>query len=168
MKKSSPLQFAGFIIILISITLSGKILIDYLSFDSLPSHKKLMVLWEKDIANLKEAKQLPRFWNNIRSVKMIPGDSRAKKWVKKIKPPVATKKEGQFDMEILVLGWKDDEDGSHGAIIQYDVTEIRKQNLIWELGRTFYFDKGTPKKKTQPKKAAADQPPSNPEKSQKQ
>ena len=135
-----PLQkIAGAALIFISIAGISKVFHDFFTYKTLPSEEKLIHLWKKDLLTLKEHKKIPKFWNQIRNIEMIPGDNTSRIWLEKIKPPISTNKNGKVNLEILVLSWKDEDDGSFGAIIQYDAIDIKTHNLIWELGRTYHF-----------------------------
>src|SRR5690606_4847569 len=59
----------------------------------------------------------------------------AKKWLAEIESPIQVTKEGTHKLEVLLLSWEEGE--KLGAVIQYDLVDMKTQNLLWELGRTF-------------------------------
>lgn len=91
--------------------------------------------WIEDIADLQAAQKLPAPWFNLRAVEYYGGDAQAKDWLKRIRVPIKTKVDGTHKLEVLLLVWE--ENGKRGAVVQYDIVDLKTQNLVWELGRTF-------------------------------
>lgn len=114
------------------------IVYDNSSFQALPSAEKLNWMWDKDFDNLKDQKILPKMWSQIKTIEIKTGDERAKKWVKNIKPPLKENKEGKYHLKILVTSWEDQ--GELGVLVMFDIFDLKTQNLIWELSRTYILE----------------------------
>jgi hypothetical protein len=97
----------------------------------------LKTLWEKDVKKLKQDKGFLRVWNSIREVEIKPGDDLAKIYLPQALPKIPKNPQGQYLLEIMLLGWEDERDS--GAIVLYHFIDIETGNLLWELGRTFRF-----------------------------
>jgi hypothetical protein len=101
--------------------------------------EKLQSLWNQDVIDLENAKALPDGWYRIKSIEFYSGDSGAQKWIdQKLHPPQKTLPNGSHRLEILLLSFEDK--GKIGAIVQYNLVDIKTQNMEWELGRTFYLN----------------------------
>lgn len=112
--------------------------LDYWATNNGIPEKKFEQMWHEDVALLEESKKLPSPWYSIKQIEIYPGDSKAKAWMKNVKVPLESTSNGKFKMEILVLTWE--EDGKAGAVVQYDLVDLKTQNLVWELGRTFILE----------------------------
>lgn len=101
--------------------------------------ERLQSLWNQDVASLENAKALPEGWYHIKSIEFYSGDDGAQKWInEKLRPPQKTQDNGTHRLEILLLSFEDE--GKIGAIVQYNLVDIKTQNMEWELGRTFYLN----------------------------
>lgn len=101
--------------------------------------EKLQSLWSQDVTDLENAKALPEGWHSIKSIEFYSGDKGAQKWIdEKLRPPQKTQPNGTHRLEILLLSFEDQ--GKVGAIIQYNLVDLKTQNMEWELGRTFYLN----------------------------
>lgn len=101
--------------------------------------ERLQSLWNQDVADLEKAKALPEGWYRIKSTEFYSGDNGAQKWIdQKLHPPQKTLPNGTHRLEILLLSFEDK--GKIGAIVQYNLVDIKTQNMEWELGRTFYLN----------------------------
>ena len=114
-------------------------LISYVALDFWASKNgkpdlKFAQLWQEDVELLESSQKLPKAWYSVKEIEVYPGDAQAKVWMKSIHPPIKKNPNGQFKMEILVLTWE--EAGKVGSVIQYDLVDLKTQNLVWELGRT--------------------------------
>ena len=103
-------------------------------FEEKSQEQLLLSLWKKDIQLLKQSNYLPKEWNSISSLKVYPNTPKAKEWFKLIKPPIKTNSSGSSQLELLIISFESN--NKQKAIIQYDLLD-HKQNVIWELGRTF-------------------------------
>jgi hypothetical protein len=99
---------------------------------------RLQALWESDLELLGTAHKLPPQFANIREVALKPATATAKEWAKNLKIPIALNSQGQYRLEILLLSFE--EEGTIGAIMQYDLVDLKSDNLVWEVGRTFILE----------------------------
>lgn len=117
---------------------AGALMLTFPSLQAPPPHKlQLQSLWEDDLKLLRSHKKLHKDWEKIKEVEMIGGTPTAKKWVQSLKSPLKTNPKGLYKLEVLVLSWNDQK--AEGAIVQYDLIDMKSGNLVWELGRTFQF-----------------------------
>lgn len=109
--------------------------------------QRLEHIWLWDLERLSVDKKLPREWNHLRSVKIIPADNESTKLLAQIKvPPIsADPQRGQNDLEVRVFHWTEGTD--FGVILQYELFTVEGKNKIWELGRTFQLGKLSEEKK---------------------
>lgn len=92
-------------------------------------------LWEEDVHDLESSGKLPKPWFDVREIELVGGNPEGKRWLRQIHVPISIKKpEGDHKLEILVVPWR--EDGQRGVMIQYNLVNIKSQNMIFELGRT--------------------------------
>lgn len=134
------MRIIGFLILFGSFGLIGHEIYNYLNFTESSPQKKLEYFWHRDTKTLLKNKKLPKAWNDIKEIDFFGGTKEEKNWIQSIKSPVPINKKGQHKMEILLLTWKDGE--RFGAIIQYDIINIKSGNLLWELGRTYILKEG--------------------------
>lgn len=132
----SHLEIAG--VVLSLLLLSG--VLTYLGwntvhFYSQPSRRRLEVLWARDLDQLRQAKILPKGFQQIRDIRVTPGSEQAQKWLPDLKIPVIADPHGDHRLEILLLTWAEDQ--TEAAIVQYDLVDLKSQNMVWELGRTY-------------------------------
>lgn len=100
--------------------------------------QQIHAIWVQDIEKLKSSKSLPKSWEQIKEVQYFPTSRGAKKLLQEIDPPLQpTNKDGNFRLEVSLDDWK--EKGERGLMIQYQLIDLKTQNLVWELGRTLIF-----------------------------
>ena len=87
------------------------------------------------MAALKASNKLPAGWNSIKEIQLIPATDKAKLWLKSMHVPILLKSDGAYKLEVLMISW--DEGQDVGAIVQYNLVELKTNNMVWELGRTF-------------------------------
>lgn len=144
---------------IIALGASGILSYRWIRYEWLGKAEKLEFLWEQDLKKLAQENKLPPFWSEIKSYEVFGGTELAKDWAKKITPPIKLNPKGKYQLEILLLSFK--EEDRLGAVIQYDAVEIESKNLVWEIGRTFLL-KGKPdpllteKSDTAPEKTATE------------
>jgi hypothetical protein len=92
-------------------------------------------LWKQDMELLVHNQALPKQWIEVSEIKYFPLTDSVKELLSKIKPPLATHENGTYRMEVTIDDWKDNSD--YGLMIQYQMFDIKSNNLVWELGRTF-------------------------------
>lgn len=113
--------------------------LNYYSQSRAPLYKKFERQWRDDVKLLEASQRLPKPWFNVKDLEIIGGTPETKDWLKRIDIPLQTKLDGQFHLEVLVVAWE--EDGKRGALVQYNLVDIKSGNNIWELGRTFILSK---------------------------
>ena len=87
------------------------------------------ILWENDLELLSETSSLPKFWQQIKTIQITPSSELAKKWTKSVSPPIAINPKGTYRLEILIISW--DEEKEHGVIIQYNLIDLKTENMDW-------------------------------------
>ena len=111
------------------------IVLDFWNTRNAPLYKKFESQWRQDISLLISSKKLPPPWFDVREVELIGGTPETRGWLPRINSPViATKPDGKHRLEILIVVWE--EQGTHGALIQYNLVNLQSKNMVWELGRT--------------------------------
>jgi hypothetical protein len=110
-----------------------------LSFQAKTS-QKLERVWQEDLHNLAQAKKLPSFWFEIRSVEKVAAqeDSTAEDWALNVSTPIEINLNGKYKLEILFLS--QNENGVTRAVIQHHIIHIPTGNSVWELGRTYILN----------------------------
>lgn len=111
------------------------ILIEF-NFQRLSPASKLQTLVQRDIERLEKHRSLPSSWQNISTIEYSGGDQRAKKWLNQgFRMPLALNKSGNYRLEVLILSFEDQ--SQQFAILQYNLVNLKTQNMEWEMGRTF-------------------------------
>ena len=110
-------------------------------FHASTHREKLQVLWEQDVKKLELAEAVPPGWHSLKEITYFGGDPGAKNWIiEGLRAPHPVKKDGTHRLEVLLLSFEDE--GRDGAIIQYNLVNLKNQNMEWELGRTFFLSGG--------------------------
>ncbi len=107
---------------------------EYWTHKNLPPHKKLEKLWREDIEQLEKSGKLPSAWFDTGKIEMIGGTPETRQILQSISTPLKVKKNGQFGLELLIIVWEDDH--SRGTVFQYNLTNLKTGNTIWEMART--------------------------------
>lgn len=107
---------------------------EHWSHKNMPLYAQLEQQWQEDVQILEASQKLPTSWYEVRDLEIIGGTPETREWLKRIRIPLSTHKEGKFAMEVLVVVWE--ENGKRGALVQYNLTDLKSKNGIWELGRT--------------------------------
>lgn len=92
-------------------------------------YKKINFLWKKDLHNLIKKNIPPKEWYKIKSIEW-----NNKEISKNLKSPVILKKNGSYHLNIYAYLLNED---YSALVIQYNLTNIKNKNLIWEFSRTF-------------------------------
>ncbi|MGE0763407.1 MAG: hypothetical protein AB7N80_09015 [Bdellovibrionales bacterium] len=125
----------GLFLLAIGATLAVMFGQKYARFEFGDAEQRLQILWEQDVEKLSASGKLPKAWNEIKEIQLIPATDNAKLWLKNVRVPIRLKSDGGYKMEILVVSWE--EEKASGAIMQYNLVDLKTNNMIWELGRTF-------------------------------
>ncbi len=149
------LSFLFLFISILALGYFGLEVVELIKLKNASEAERLALIWEKDLQLLIEQKKMPPGWERIREVALIGGTSTARDWIKKITSPVKVHKDGDHRLEVLLLDWKDE--GNEGAIVQYNLIDLKTGNMTWELGRTYVL-KEAPKKLQEPLSPAAPEP----------
>jgi len=124
----------------IAVALLAYLVLDFWARRNAPLHRKLERLWQEDVTLLEESGKLPQPWFDVKEVEIFGGTPETKSILKRIHIPVAPKNlNGAYKLETLVIVWE--EEGIRGATIQYNLVDIKTQNMIKEIGRTLTLRK---------------------------
>lgn len=125
----------GLLFLCLGVGLTTFVLLDFWSDHNAPLYLQLQQQWEEDVHNLEASPKLPKAWFDVKELEITGGTPETKSWLRRIHVPLKTKKDGHYKLEVLVVAWE--EEGKQGALVQYNLTDLKTQNMIWELGRTF-------------------------------
>lgn len=96
----------------------------------------LNIRWRKDFEGLVEKGEIPKAWASIREVRFIPLDKPLIKLVEKLSPPLSTKSDGGYILEITLMSHVGD-DGHTYIIFQHNILDVEHENTLWELNRSY-------------------------------
>ncbi len=120
------------------------VMLDFWSERNSPLYKKLESQWSEDVETLERSGKMPAAWFDVSEIELFGGTPETKGWLKRIEVPVRPNKEkGRHKLEVLVVVWE--EEGKHGALIQYNLVDLKSQNMIFELGRTLILSENEKK-----------------------
>lgn len=122
----------------IAVGLTAYVCFDYWLSRNAPLYRRLEIQWTEDVEMLEASNKLPPGWFDVREIEIIGGTPETKEWLARIKVPLKTKSDGQNKLEVLVVAWE--EEGKRGTMVRYDLVDLKTQNNIWELGRTFILN----------------------------
>lgn len=142
------LKIVGFFLILVGVGVLIHFGPAHFQFEFGSKSERLQILWEQDLEKLKAANLLPEAWSDIREIELNPTTDNAKLWMKNVQVPILLKSNGQHRLEILGVSWE--EGHSSGLILQYNLVDLKTNNMIWELGRTFTLEGETEENKDRP------------------
>lgn len=114
--------------------LSAYVALDFWNSRNAPLFKIFERQWHQDVETLEASGKLPKPWFAIKDLEIYGGTPESKAWLKRIKHPLKTKLAGTHKLEVLVVAWE--EDGKNGVLVQYNLVDLKSQNMVWELGRT--------------------------------
>jgi len=109
--------------------------LEFSSFYQQPIGKRFSELWARDVSMLKAAHIFPPGIFDLKSYELSAATERTQSWKPDISIPFGTDPNGHFHLEILLLSWE--EGSKEGAIVQYNLIDMRSKDMTWELGRTF-------------------------------
>lgn len=99
-----------------------------------PSKQKFAISWKKDVIALEKSQKLPKEWQQIREIVVKTDNSPAQTWVEGVDLPIQKKQDGFFRLDVFIAHWIDND--KYGALIQYNLVDLRNGNTIWELSRS--------------------------------
>lgn len=139
----------GLILLLLAVILFGYLALttwqqsdEYVWLNASPS-KRLVLLVEKDLRHLYVQKSLPPEWQNIKLVAYKTNSSNLENLLSKEKPRLkihgveAKKNSPDLQAEVEVLEMPDEQ--NPGFIFQISLFDLKSQNKVFEIGRTYYF-----------------------------
>lgn len=129
----SRLRFDLFFIGVALATLAYLLLGTY-SVRNAPDWKMLERRWAADVHLLEASGKLPPEWSHVKELEFIGGTPETRAWLKLMKAPLRTNPRGTFRMDVLVVAWR--EGARRGALIQYDIEDLKTKNMVREIGRT--------------------------------
>lgn len=97
--------------------------------------QQLSLLIKNDFDHLLKNKELPAEWSQISSINFQMNSTLAKALLGKHRPRFKQIQNGAYFMEIEVMDLPDDNDP--GIILQISLFEIKSQNKVFEIGRTY-------------------------------
>ncbi len=116
------------------------LILDIWSQRNAPLFRKFEMQWATDVRLLEESGKLPKGWFDVREIELIGGTPETKTWLSRIEVPLRAKNpDGHHKLEVLVVIWE--EEGTRGALVQYNLVNLKTGNMIFELGRTLLFRK---------------------------
>lgn len=121
------------------VTFFGVILIIFAYKDVIPFFtnspaERLESLWIRDLTTLIGNKSLHEGFFKVKEIKYNPVSESTKAWLKDIEPPLKTKPDGTYKLDVLLDDWADGKD--FGIMIQYQLIDLSSGDTVWELGRT--------------------------------
>lgn len=100
-----------------------------------PPHKKFAFATRTDFNLLEKNHYLPKEWSSIQKVEVSSDASHVQNWLGPEAFQVQKKNQGGFALEVFVSEWIDGY--RYGALVKYDLVNIKTKNTIWELNRTY-------------------------------
>ena len=110
------------------------VLLNAWSVRNAPLWKRLERRWAADVTLLEDSGKLPPAWFDVKSIDISGGTPETRGWLKLIHSPLKTNPTGQHRMDVLVVAWE--EDGKRGALVQYNIEDLKTKNTVSEIGRT--------------------------------
>ena len=125
----------GFLLIILALIVGAAAAAQYYNVDYwlLPSKDKFAVQWKKDVGTLEKSGKLPEGWQQIREISIKTDASPAQNWVVGLEAPMKKKPDGTYKLEVFIAHWIDND--KYGALIQYNLVDLRTGNTTWELSR---------------------------------
>jgi hypothetical protein len=134
MRRRIPL-----LLLCIAIAIPAFLCLDFWNSRNAPLFKRLERQWTDDVEQLEASGKLPPSWSDVSDIEVVGGTPETREWLPRIQVPLKTKAKGGHKMEVLVVVWE--EDGKRGALVQYNITDAKTGNNVWELGRTFILSR---------------------------
>ena len=105
------------------------------SFWFAPPAKKFAMATRTDMTLLEKNHYFPKVWSNIKSIEVSSDASHVQDWLKADAFDIPKKSNGDYSLNIFVSEWIDGY--RYGALVQYDLIDIKTKNTVWELNRTY-------------------------------
>lgn len=127
-----------------AIALVAYVFLDHYSRRRLSLPRRLERQWTADVADLEASGKLPAAWREVGEIKIIGGTAETRDWLDRIHPPLTSRAGGKNRMEVLVVVWE--ENGKRGALVQYNIEDLKTGNTLSEIGRTLILSTPTSEK----------------------
>lgn len=131
----------SFLLLCLSVGLAAFVCLDFYRRQKSPLFKRLESQWAADVRGLESSGKLPESWKQVKEIEVIGGTPETKAWLKRMQIPLKANPEGTNKMEVLVVVWE--EAGKRGAMIQYNIEDIKTRNNLLEIGRTLILSTPT-------------------------
>ncbi len=127
----------GFLLVLLSFVILGGVAAIYFKADYflLSPKEKFIESFQNDIALLKKSGTLPEAYSHIREVEIKSDNSPARDWLDDLKRKIPRDQNGTYKLSVMVIHWI--EANRYGAIVQYNLVDLKSGNTVWEFSRTF-------------------------------
>ncbi len=106
-----------------------------LKFWMLPPSQKFSVAVAEDLKLLDQKHFLPEAWQKIQKISLTSDASHVSNWLDEKSFQIPVQKNGEYILEIFVSEWIDGY--RYGALVEYDLVNIKNKNTVWELNRTY-------------------------------
>jgi hypothetical protein len=106
-----------------------------LKFWLLPPAQKFSIAVADDLKLLDQKHFLPEAWQKIQKISLSSDASHVSNWLNEQSFQIPVQKNGEYILEIFVSEWIDG--NRYGALVEYDLVNIKNKNTIWELNRTY-------------------------------
>lgn len=114
------------------------------SKDKVFASSKLLKPWKRNLEELKKMNIIPKNqWSRIKKVRVILLDENLHPFLKNLRPPIDTSKNGDFTLEVSFMSHKSEVrsgDGEVGIISQYNLIDNNSKEMVWEHSSTFYIN----------------------------
>lgn len=93
-----------------------------------------------DLTNLENKKLLPKEWLLIKEININPQSETAKQWVISLQPKININKNGTLRLNLQILDGTDRSDNENPnttILTQLDLIDLKTNNKIWEITRTY-------------------------------
>jgi hypothetical protein len=100
-----------------------------------PPADKFYQSWNEDLHLLQRTQKLPKEWSEIKEISVKGDNSPVQEWILKVRPPIQKNPNGHYRLDVFIIHWI--EDNRYGAVVQYDLIDLKNNNTIWEISRTY-------------------------------
>lgn len=124
--------FGALILMLVAAVILNQALVKF--WISSPE-KKFALAVAEDLKLLEKSHFLPPGWQKIKKIDLTSDASHVSNWLNSHTFEIPQKKDGEYILEIFVSEWIDGY--RYGALVEYDLVDIKNKNTVWELNRTY-------------------------------
>jgi hypothetical protein len=102
---------------------------------TLPPAQKFSISVAEDLNLLEQKHFLPEAWQKIQKISLTSDASHVSNWLDEKSFQIPLHQNGEYVLEIFVSEWIDGY--RYGALVEYDLVNIKNKNTVWELNRTY-------------------------------